>query len=179
MATLRVRTAFSLHARVRGEAESAVRLAARPPSIRLRSSLSLVMLTSRNLSRADARTIFLSCPRRAVRRPSPSLRQILRKAKSWSPDRFKCRTRTSWWRVPNIHIPHVFLPCMIGRHPVASVNSAGASYTNTLHGLRPRRASDAMAVVLGRIHPLAAQHGTSGSNVRWRHSEAGTLKSNG
>jgi adenine-specific DNA methylase len=79
-----------------------------------------------------------------------SLRQILKEGEALGlPARFKCRTRTPWWRVPNVHVPHVFLPYMIGRHPVASVNSAGASYTNTLHGLRLRRVSNAKAVALG------------------------------
>lgn len=63
--------------------------------------------------------------------------------------RFKCRTRDPWWHVPGIHIPHLFLPYMIGREPIASVNAAGASYTNTIHGLRLRRADSAQATVVG------------------------------
>jgi predicted RNA methylase len=65
------------------------------------------------------------------------------------PGRFKCRTRDPWWRVPGIHTPHLFLPYMIGRNPISSVNAARATYTNTIHGLRLHRASEADAVAIG------------------------------
>ena len=63
--------------------------------------------------------------------------------------RFKCRTRSPWWHVPGLHVPHLFLPYMVGREPIASVNAAGATYTNTIHGLRLRRASSARTVGIG------------------------------
>jgi len=50
--------------------------------------------------------------------------------------RFKCRVRQPWWQVPGIIVPDLFLPYMVGRAPVSSVNRAQAAYTNTLHGLR-------------------------------------------
>jgi adenine-specific DNA-methyltransferase len=50
--------------------------------------------------------------------------------------RFKCRVRQPWWRVPGIHVPDLFLPYMVGSAPVSSINRARATYTNTLHGLR-------------------------------------------
>lgn len=50
--------------------------------------------------------------------------------------RFKCRSRSPWWRVPGTHIPDVLVPYMIGRNPVFCVNSAKAVYSNTLHGIR-------------------------------------------
>jgi adenine-specific DNA-methyltransferase len=63
--------------------------------------------------------------------------------------RFKCRTRDPWWCVPGIHIPHLFLPYMVGREPIGSVNAAKASYTNTIHGLKLNRASTAPATAIG------------------------------
>jgi len=63
--------------------------------------------------------------------------------------RFKCRTRDPWWCVPGVHVPHLFLPYMVGREPVASVNAAKASYTNTLHGLKLAQAATAPAVAVG------------------------------
>jgi len=63
--------------------------------------------------------------------------------------RFKCRTRTPWWRVPGIHVPDVFLPYMIGRAPTSSVNLARATYSNTLHGLRLHEGYDPRGVALG------------------------------
>ncbi len=50
--------------------------------------------------------------------------------------RFKCRVRDPWWRVPGIRIPDIFIPYMIGKKPVSSVNRARAAYTNTLHGMK-------------------------------------------
>lgn len=63
--------------------------------------------------------------------------------------RFKCRTRDPWWHVPGVHVPHLFLPYMIGREPVASVNAAGASYTNTIHGIRLHRPGTGGALAIG------------------------------
>jgi adenine-specific DNA-methyltransferase len=63
--------------------------------------------------------------------------------------RFKCRTRRPWWHVPGLHVPHLFLPYMVGREPIASVNAAGATYTNTIHGLRLRHAATARSVGIG------------------------------
>ncbi len=50
--------------------------------------------------------------------------------------RFKCRTRSPWWKVPGLHVPHAFFPYMIASTPHASLNECGAVYTNTLHGIR-------------------------------------------
>jgi predicted RNA methylase len=63
--------------------------------------------------------------------------------------RFKCRTRDPWWCVPGVHVPHLFLTYMVGREPVASVNAARASYTNTIHGIRFDRAATAPAAAIG------------------------------
>jgi predicted RNA methylase len=68
--------------------------------------------------------------------------------------RFKCRTRSPWWHVPGLHVPHLFLPYMVGREPIASVNVAGATYTNTIHGLRLRRAATARSVGIGLYSTL-------------------------
>lgn len=63
--------------------------------------------------------------------------------------RFKCRTRDPWWCVPGVHVPHLFLPYMVGREPVASVNAAKASCTNTIHGLKLDRAAAAPEAAIG------------------------------
>jgi hypothetical protein len=53
-----------------------------------------------------------------------------------TPQRFKCRTRDPWWRVPGVQRAEVLVGYMSGAFPKAVVNRAGAFYTNSLHGLR-------------------------------------------
>lgn len=80
----------------------------------------------------------------------PSLERWLEKGeKRGTPGRFKCRTRDPWWRVPGAQTPHIFFTYMAGAHPRASINMAGASYPNTLHGLTLRRPEDAPLVAMG------------------------------
>lgn len=69
--------------------------------------------------------------------------------------RFKCRTRNPWWRVPGAHVPDVFLPYMVGREPISSVNTAGATYTNAVHGLRVLDGVDPFAVALTMCSTLS------------------------
>lgn len=64
--------------------------------------------------------------------------------------RFKCRTRSPWWRVPGLLRADVLLGYMAGARPKAAVNRAGAVYTNTLHGLRlaPGVSPEAVAMAM-------------------------------
>ena len=55
-----------------------------------------------------------------------------------TPERFKCRQRQPWWRVPGIQTADVLVSYMAGAFPRASVNRAQAAYCNSLHGLRLR-----------------------------------------
>ncbi len=65
--------------------------------------------------------------------------------------RFKCRTRSPWWRVPGLHVPHAFFPYMIASTPHASLNESAAVYTNTLHGIRFVDGVDPRLVVLALL----------------------------
>ncbi|MFH1864745.1 MAG: hypothetical protein ABIK85_02555 [Candidatus Eisenbacteria bacterium] len=65
--------------------------------------------------------------------------------------RFKCRTRSPWWKVPGLHVPDAFFPYMIASTPHASMNECSAVYTNTLHGIRFVDGIDARLVVLGLL----------------------------
>ncbi len=74
------------------------------------------------------------------------------------PDRYKCRTRRPWWRVPGVHTADVFWSYMIGDLPRVSVNRAGAVFANSLHGVRlqkdhvdPRRVALAAYTSLGLL----------------------------
>jgi adenine-specific DNA-methyltransferase len=69
--------------------------------------------------------------------------------------RFKCRTRDPWWRVPGTHTPDIFLPYMIGREPVSSVNRVSATHTNTIHGFRLHCPSRAPACAMALLSTLS------------------------
>ena len=49
--------------------------------------------------------------------------------------RYKCRTRSPWFQVPLVRVPHAFLTYMSYRIPRLVVNTAGVSGTNRVHHL--------------------------------------------
>lgn len=48
-------------------------------------------------------------------------------------NRYKCRTRQPWWRVPGVKVPDMFITYMSNDVPRMVVNDAGATSTNTVH----------------------------------------------
>lgn len=69
--------------------------------------------------------------------------------------RFKCRSRDPWWRVPGVSAPDLFVTYMSGAYPRAAVNQAGAAYPNTLHGLKLRHPQDAGLIAAGLYSSVA------------------------
>ena len=55
---------------------------------------------------------------------------------------YKCRMRNPWYSVPDVTIPDLFLTYMSGRAPNLVRNSAAATCTNAIHGVRVRREGD-------------------------------------
>jgi adenine-specific DNA-methyltransferase len=51
---------------------------------------------------------------------------------------YKCRTRTPWYSVPDVHVPDFFLTYMSGRAAGLVRNSAGCACTNSVHSVRLR-----------------------------------------
>jgi len=51
------------------------------------------------------------------------------------PSRYKCRMREPWYRVPYVRKPELFLTYMSHIAPRLVVNEAGATHTNTIHGV--------------------------------------------
>ncbi len=49
---------------------------------------------------------------------------------------YKCRVRSPWYSVPNVHVPDAFLTYMSGLRPELVGNDAGAVTPNTLHAVR-------------------------------------------
>src|SRR5262249_22211676 len=51
-------------------------------------------------------------------------------------DAYKCRTRSPWYVVPDVWVPHAFLTYMSGETPALVANEAGCVCTNSVHAIR-------------------------------------------
>jgi adenine-specific DNA-methyltransferase len=71
-----------------------------------------------------------------------------------TPQRFKCRTRDPWWKVPGLQRADVLVGYMAGAYPRAAENRAGAFFTNSLHGLRLHDPAAAPLLALGLYSSL-------------------------
>jgi len=49
---------------------------------------------------------------------------------------YKCRIRDPWWRPPTVAPPDLFFTYMSHRYPRLVANSAGATFLNSMHGIR-------------------------------------------
>lgn len=50
-------------------------------------------------------------------------------------NRYKCRTRQPWWKVPGVKVPDAFLTYMSNETPRLALNEIKAVSTNTVHGV--------------------------------------------
>lgn len=65
----------------------------------------------------------------------PVLRYIEEGERQGFPERYKCRVREPWYRVPYVRKPDLFLTYMSHISPRLVVNEAGATHSNTVHGV--------------------------------------------
>ncbi len=66
---------------------------------------------------------------------------------------YKCRVRKTWWRVPVLEAPDLFLTCMNADTARLTTNSAGVRHLNSIHGVY----LDEKARELGReVLPVAS-----------------------
>ena len=54
------------------------------------------------------------------------------------PEAYKCQIRTPWWRPPAVSAPDLFFTYMSHRYPRLITNTAGATFVNSMHGVRLR-----------------------------------------
>lgn len=71
-----------------------------------------------------------------VKPPRAALKYLRLGEKQGVPLRYKCRTRTPWFRVPNVYRGEAFLTYMSGERPRLVANNAGLFAPNTLHVVR-------------------------------------------
>lgn len=65
----------------------------------------------------------------------PVLRYIEEGERQGLPERYKCRVREPWYRVPYVRKPDLFLTYMSHISPRLAANEAGATHSNTVHGV--------------------------------------------
>ncbi len=65
----------------------------------------------------------------------PVLRYIEKGKRAGISDRYKCRVREPWYRLPYVRKPDLFLTYMSHISPRLVVNEAGATHSNTVHGV--------------------------------------------
>lgn len=67
------------------------------------------------------------------------------------PNAFKCRTRSPWYKVPNVYKPDAFLSYMSGAYPKLVANTGGMVAPNSLHIIRLSDASPVSAKYLSAV----------------------------
>lgn len=68
---------------------------------------------------------------------------------------YKCRNRSPWYVVPDVHAPDAFLSVMSGTKPSLVRNAADCVCTNTLHAVRFKKKVDPGKVQEGWKSPLS------------------------
>jgi SAM-dependent methyltransferase len=68
--------------------------------------------------------------------------------------RFKCRTRSPWYAVPNVVVPEAFLSYMTSGGPVLVANEAKCAATNSVHVVRLHNGVTARRLLAMWAHPL-------------------------
>jgi adenine-specific DNA methylase len=100
------------------------------------------------------------------------------------PNAYKCRVRTPWYAVPNVHTPEAFLTYMSGWGPQLVANEVGATAPNSLHVVRlhPRAPVDgrALAVLwqtsISRLSAEVEGRALGGGMLKLEPREAGRVR---
>lgn len=91
------------------------------------------------------------------------------------PAAYKCTVRDPWWRPPAVSTPDLFFTYMSHRYPRIISNAAGATFVNSMHGVRLLESAPAVA---GQALPLLALNSATmlGAEVMGRSYGGGILK---
>lgn len=113
-----------------------------PPGTRHLRGISFTRATWEALRDADER-VWLLYPEEEM---EAGLRRYLAHGVDLGvPDAYKCRIRERWWRPPAVSVPDLFFTYMSHRYPRLIANTSGASFVNSMHGVRLRREAPRLA----------------------------------
>jgi adenine-specific DNA-methyltransferase len=79
--------------------------------------------------------VWLLCPEKKARSKGLAEYLVLGTERK-VPDAYKCTVRDPWWRPPVVAVPDLFFTYMSHRYPRLITNTAGATYVNSMLGIR-------------------------------------------
>lgn len=91
------------------------------------------------------------------------------------PSAYKCQVRPYWWRPPAVGAPDFFFTYMSHRFPRLVANGAGATFVNSMHGVRLRSGGSRLA---RQALPMLALNSVTmlGAEIHGRSYGGGVLK---
>ena len=153
-----------------------------PPGTRHLKGLAFSRADWRRLRDANER-VWLLHPR--ADDDAPGLREYLAVGEARGvPEAYKCTVRTPWWRPPVVSSPDLFFTYMSHRYPRLVTNGAGATFVNSMHGVRLRSGSAKLArsalplLALNTVTMLGAEifgRSYGGGILKMEPREAATL----
>ena len=114
----------------------------------------LTVSTVERWRKSDDRMMLLRVPRQADLPPNVA-RYLATDSGRQARQAYKCRMRNPWYSVPDVQVPDFFLTYMSGRTPSLVLNSAAATCTNAVHGVRVHRKEAVRQIMEGWETPLA------------------------
>lgn len=133
--------------------------------------------------RLEGHRVWLLNP--ATRKPTAGLARYIKAGERRGiPTAYKCSVREPWWKPPAVSAPDLFFTYMSHRLPRLISNSAGATFVNSMHGVRlrsgapPGLRSALPLLALNSLTALGAElHGRSygGGILKMEPREAGLL----
>ncbi len=88
--------------------------------------------------RAQGERVWLLCP--SPKASAAGLRRYIEEGERQQiQEAYKCSIREPWWRSPAMPVPDLFFTYMSHRYPRLINNTSGATFLNSMHGMRLRR----------------------------------------
>lgn len=107
-----------------------------PPGSKHLRGLSLTAGGWKALGEAGQHTYLFRPSETGLRALSPGARRLVVEGEAAGvQDRYKCRVRSPWWRVPAVATPDLFFTYMNNEAPQLATNPTGAKHLNSVHGV--------------------------------------------
>jgi hypothetical protein len=112
------------------------------PAVRNGRALPANRLTKNTIDKwraADEAVMLLRLPKTSTTKLPAAVRRYLDSTAGFEArEAYKCRVRDPWYSVPDVQMPDFFLSYMSGVTASLVLNAAGATCTNSVHGVRVR-----------------------------------------